>query len=198
MAEIDDDEIIVDEHHGKASKFSSATSTSNKEILTTNDNSGAIYDSQSNTSQIDDDDIIVDTHLDKPSESLSVALISNKEILVANDMNVAAYNSQQSVIVNRNLISNSSCVIPTEKDVLCGRGKAFFNHEGNKKFREIVGNTIGIYLRAKRKSEKSKIVIAIADEVMKTGARFLKRKGKGKDWYEGGFNLARQKVCIIL
>ena len=198
MAEIDDDEIIVDEYHGKTSKIPSVTLTSSKEILTTNEKCGAHYNSQLNTSQIDDDDRIVDTNLDKPSESLSVALISKNEILVANDKCWAAKNSQQSVIVNRNLISNSSCVIPTEKDVLCGRGKAFFNHEGNKKFREIVGNTIGIYLRAKRKSEKSKIVIAIADEVMKTGARFLKRKGKGKDWYEGGFNLARQKVCTIL
>jgi hypothetical protein len=33
--------------------------------------------------------------------------------------------------------------------------------------------------------------------VMRTGARFLKRKGKGKEWYEGGFNLTRQKVSMI-
>ena len=115
MAKIDDDEIIVDEHHGKTSKFPSVTLTSSKEILTTNEKCGAHYNSQLNTSQIDDDDRIVDTHLDKPSESLSVALISNKEILVADDMNVAAYNSQQSVIVNRNLISNSPGVISDRK-----------------------------------------------------------------------------------
>jgi hypothetical protein len=151
-----------------------------------------------NMSHIDDDEIIVDKLHGKASESLSASFTSNKANLTANDIHVALYNSQQSVIVNRNLVSNSSFVEPTEKDVLCGRGKAFFNHEGNKKFREIVGNSIGTYLMAKRKSEKSKIVIAIADEVMKTGARFLKRKGKGKDWYEGGFNLARQKVCMFL
>jgi hypothetical protein len=149
-------------------------------------------------SHIDDDEIIVDEYHGKSSKSLSAALISTQEILTTNDVNMACHNSQQSTIVDRNVVSHLSTVIPTDKDVLCGRGKAFFHHEGNKIFRKIVDNMIGRYLKAERKSEKSKIVIAISDEVMKTGARFLKRKEKGNDWYEGGINLARQKVSIIL
>jgi hypothetical protein len=148
--------------------------------------------------QIDEDEIIVDEYHGKSSEPLSASLISSQEMLTTKDLNVASHDSQQSIIVDRNLISDLPIVVPNDKDVLCGRGKAFFQHEGNKIFREIVGNMIGRYLRAERKSEKSKIVTAIAEEVMKTGARFLKRKDKVNEWYEGGFTLARQKVGNIL
>jgi hypothetical protein len=110
---------------------------------------------------------------------------------------MAFYSYEGPKIVDRNLTSHLPIVIPTDKDILCGRGRAFFHHEGNKIFREIVGNMIGTYLKAERKSEKSKIVTIIADEVMKTGARFLKRKAKGNDWYEGCINLAREKVGIF-
>jgi hypothetical protein len=142
-----------------------------------------------NMSQHDEGEIIVNELHEKISNSISATLPTNQG---KNDTNVVRYHSQQSLIDK----SNVSFVIPTEKDVLCGRGKAFFNHEGNKKFRQIIGNTIGTYLMAKRKSEKSKIVLAIAEEVMETGARFLKRKETEKEWYEGGLDLARQKVCI--
>ena len=31
-------------------------------------------------------------------------------------------------------------VVPSIKDILCGRGKSFFNYEGNKQFRNIVNS----------------------------------------------------------
>ena len=87
-------------------------------------------------------------------------------------------------------------VPPTEKDVLCGRGRTHFFHEGNQRFREIVGTRLQLYLTAPSRSQKSKIVKAIAEEVLEEGARFLKQIRGSRDWYEAGANTAREKVSF--
>lgn len=90
-------------------------------------------------------------------------------------------------------------ILPTSKDVLCGRGKTHFFHEGNAKFREIVGVNLGTYLNATSRSEKSAIVRTIADEVLRQGARFLlRKKGDGMRWYDGGVVTARAKVRVCV
>jgi hypothetical protein len=89
----------------------------------------------------------------------------------------------------------SSTIIPTNKDVLCGRGKTNFFHEGNAKFRQAVGAYLEDYIEAQNRSQKSAIVKEIADCVLQQGGRFLKlRKG---EWYDGGVKTAREKVRAI-
>jgi hypothetical protein len=88
-----------------------------------------------------------------------------------------------------------SMIIPTDKDVLCGRGKTNFLHEGNIKFRQHVGANLEAYINAQTRSQKSALVKAIADYVLKQGGRFLKLE-KGV-WYDGGVKTAREKVCAI-
>ena len=88
-----------------------------------------------------------------------------------------------------------STTIPTNKDVLCGRGKTNFFHEGNEKFRQVVGAYLEAYINAQNRSQKSAIVKEIADCVMQQGGRFLKlRKG---EWYDGGVKTAREKVSAL-
>ena len=86
-------------------------------------------------------------------------------------------------------------IIPTNNDVMCGRGKTHFFHEGNAKFREIVGAHLGAYLHTKTRSQKSKIVRDVADELLGQGTRFLHKKGKhDQGWFDGGVTTARAKV----
>mmetsp|Transcript_18950 Transcript_18950/g.31397 ORF Transcript_18950/g.31397 Transcript_18950/m.31397 type:complete len:278 (+) Transcript_18950:26-859(+) len=85
-------------------------------------------------------------------------------------------------------------LVPTDKDVLLGRGRTNFFHQGNVRFREIVGSKLNVYLCATSKSHKSEIVRAIADEVL-ADARFLKQHGANTfTWYDAGIKAARAKV----
>ena len=88
---------------------------------------------------------------------------------------------------------------PTNNDVLCGRGKTHFFHEGNAKFREVVGKHLEDYLNAPTRPQKSQIVKDIADKILGQGSRFLRKKGKhDKWWYDGGVATARAKVRVQL
>ena len=95
---------------------------------------------------------------------------------------------------NKHGESDNRVVVPTSTDVLCGRGRTFFSHPGNRQFREIVGKSLGAYLDAPTRSQKSKIVKMIANEALEQGARFLKRESKSKSWYVAGVKVAQNKV----
>lgn len=68
-------------------------------------------------------------------------------------------------------------------DVLCGRGGATNNHEGNRRFRSIVVEHQTEYLRA-RKMEKVVIARQIVEAVHNNGGRFLKRSKAADTWVE--------------
>jgi hypothetical protein len=90
--------------------------------------------------------------------------------------------------------SHNYVIVPTSTDILCGRGRTHFSHPGNKQFREIVGKSLGAYLDASTRTQKSKIVKNITNEALEHGARFLKQERKSKVWYIAGLKLAREKV----
>jgi hypothetical protein len=68
-------------------------------------------------------------------------------------------------------------------DVLCGRGGATNNHEGNRLFRAIVVDHQTEYLIA-RKMEKAIIAKQILEAVHSNGGRFLKRDKSAHSWIE--------------
>jgi hypothetical protein len=96
---------------------------------------------------------------------------------------------------NLELLKNA-VAIPSSKDILCGRGKSFFNHEGNKRFRYIVGKNVDAYIKASQRPKRSEVVTAVITETLGTGARFLK-KSENKLWYDGGMKVAKDKVRYI-
>jgi len=106
-------------------------------------------------------------------------------------------NKKETVLQREEENSNHIIIIivrPTYKDVLCGRGRENFVHEGNHRFREIVGTSLQLYLTASSRSQKSKVVKATAEKVLEQGARFLKQERGSCDWYEAGVQTAREKV----
>lgn len=84
-------------------------------------------------------------------------------------------------------------VAPTLDDILCGRGKTCFEHEGNRRFRLVLLEHIPKYIEAPTRKLKTVVVRAILQQLMGVGARFLKRSSKGY-WYDSGLRGAKQKV----
>ena len=87
--------------------------------------------------------------------------------------------------------------VPSDNDVLCGKGKECFNHPGNRRFRALVNLNLRKYAEAKSKLAKSSIVNDIVDSVRlnaSNGGGFIRQNNKTKVWYEIGDVLAREKV----
>jgi hypothetical protein len=91
--------------------------------------------------------------------------------------------------------------VPTENDVLCGRGGSINSHLGNENFRLLVEKRKRVYLTARFKREKRLIASSICIEIrqMDPPGRFLAKKG-GKDghWYDIGDEKARDKTSQAL
>eukprot|EP00568_Trieres_chinensis_P002061 CAMPEP_0183309280 /NCGR_PEP_ID=MMETSP0160_2-20130417/24801_1 /TAXON_ID=2839 ORGANISM="Odontella Sinensis, Strain Grunow 1884" /NCGR_SAMPLE_ID=MMETSP0160_2 /ASSEMBLY_ACC=CAM_ASM_000250 /LENGTH=211 /DNA_ID=CAMNT_0025473283 /DNA_START=117 /DNA_END=753 /DNA_ORIENTATION=+ len=87
---------------------------------------------------------------------------------------------------------------PQENDVLCGRGGATNNHEGNKRYRAIVADHQTEYLHAKKR-EKAGIARVIVGIVHSRGGRFLKKLSDGTDgWTDVGDKKATEKTSQAL
>jgi hypothetical protein len=82
-------------------------------------------------------------------------------------------------------------------DVLCGRGGATNNHEGNRHFRAIVVDHQTEYLIA-RKMEKAVIARQIVEAVHSNGGRFLKRDKTAHSWIEVPSKQATAKTSQAL
>lgn len=92
--------------------------------------------------------------------------------------------------------------VPSENDVLCGRGGSINSHLGNGKFRLLVEKRKRLYLKARFKREKRLIVSSICTEIrqMDPPGRFLAQRGGRKDghWYDIGDEKARDKISQAL
>ena len=58
-------------------------------------------------------------------------------------------------------------------DVLCGRGKMCFHHEGNGRFRMLIAQYADTYKMAASKKAKMQVVMLIVDIVIARGGLFL-------------------------
>lgn len=54
---------------------------------------------------------------------------------------------------------------PGEYDVICSRGKQYYNHVGNIRFRALIQDQVERYCRAENKVAKSRIVMSIVNEI---------------------------------
>jgi hypothetical protein len=84
---------------------------------------------------------------------------------------------------------------PSDSSVICGRGKASYDHTGNHRLRLLASKFVEDYSQASRKLEKSSIVANIVAVIRQGGGRFCKRE-KG-EWFEVGDFYAREKVSSL-
>lgn len=95
------------------------------------------------------------------------------------------------------------CSNPADLDVLCGRGRGFFDHPGNRRMLSIISKYKPDYQTAP-KIEKSTITQQVLKIILNPEEghqpRFLKRLGNGKDasWYELCEKEVHKKVAHTL
>ena len=87
---------------------------------------------------------------------------------------------------------------PGPNDVLCGRGGATNNHDGNRMYRTLVQDHQETYLKAVKKNKKG-IAKAIVAIVRSRGGGFLKRADDGRQgWVDVGDKKAWEKTSQAL
>lgn len=90
--------------------------------------------------------------------------------------------------------TNNDVVTPRATDILCGRGKSFLAHPGNKKFINILRSNMGRYQAAPKRIDKSLIVTDIVLTVKEQGARFVKLGPDGETYFVLDDGQAREKT----
>lgn len=85
---------------------------------------------------------------------------------------------------------------PSEKDIICGRARENFHHDGNRYFRDLIQQNVGPYLAARTKVEKTEAIAAIVDKICQDSPAggFIKRDTRTGRWYRIKDNEARDKV----
>jgi hypothetical protein len=101
-------------------------------------------------------------------------------------------------IVHHKLSPPSSTSTPGPADVVCARGRQFFNHPGNKRYRELINHATKKYASARNKMEKSLVVLEIIEKVHQANGRFIKREKKAGPWVEADEIFAREKCTQSL
>lgn len=88
-------------------------------------------------------------------------------------------------------------VIPTEIDILLGRGGRSNNHPGNKRYLEEV-NALKHCYRSSSKNERTDWSQCLVDYVHAYGGRFLRFDREASQWYEVPNRIARKKASQAL
>lgn len=86
--------------------------------------------------------------------------------------------------------------VPSNNDVLCGRGLKNFKHAGNQALRHKIIAELDRYLECTRRSDKTAIIRGVVHEIMQEGGRFLKFDFGAKVWFDGGIAAARKRVGV--
>ena len=84
---------------------------------------------------------------------------------------------------------------PAMNDVLLGRGKGFYQHTGNIRFRHWIESRFQQYDQAQTSAQKKQITMQVIDLVRKDGGRFLRDEKCG--WVVVNDDTARQKVAHV-
>ena len=87
--------------------------------------------------------------------------------------------------------STSMVFVPNRSDVLLGRGKGYFNHVGNVRYRNLIDDLHSRYENATR-DEKQQLAKEVVGIVHELGGRFLKYDGG--IWTDIDDEAARMKV----
>mmetsp|Transcript_9147 Transcript_9147/g.14201 ORF Transcript_9147/g.14201 Transcript_9147/m.14201 type:complete len:270 (-) Transcript_9147:249-1058(-) len=83
--------------------------------------------------------------------------------------------------------------VPTDFDVICGKGLRVKRHPGNIRFRTTIRKYMPEFQNARSKLEKGVIYSNIMDYMQKDGG-FVKQDKATQRWYEVSENVAREKI----
>lgn len=86
----------------------------------------------------------------------------------------------------------------TERDILCGRGGKSNHHQGNKKYRQVVGFMKCKYQNCPAKTQKTDLSRKIVEYCHSYGGRFVKKDGDNNRYYVLTKDEARKKTSQAL
>merc|ERR1711924_244619 len=91
-------------------------------------------------------------------------------------------------------------VDPFPNDVICARGRTYWDHPGNEMYRNLISLAVRQYGNAPNRQIKSLIVSQTILHVKKAGGRFVKKAGKRgqQQWVECKINVVREKITQCL
>ena len=88
---------------------------------------------------------------------------------------------------------------PSRNDVVCARGRSYWDHPGNQIYRKLIALAKNQYSKAPNRMGKSVIVSEIIDAILNSHGRFVKKVGgQGGQWAECNEHLIREKVTQSL
>jgi hypothetical protein len=91
-------------------------------------------------------------------------------------------------------ISHMTVGNPKRVDVLCGRGKMCFRHEGNDGFRMLIAEHADTYKMAPTKKVKTQVIALVVEIVIARGGRFLVQNNDDCTWVDGGRKQGKKKT----
>ena len=94
---------------------------------------------------------------------------------------------------------NTEEILPTQNDVVSGRGSGANRHKGNANFRELVRRNKQLYLRMSKK-DKMKVAVSIYDHIasLSPPGRFLNKNPETEKWFETTRQRALEKISQAL
>jgi len=88
--------------------------------------------------------------------------------------------------------------VPGPRDVVCARGKSYWDHEGNRRYPALIQAATEKYSSTSNKLEKTLIVSDIVEAIHAQKGRFVKKETKGGVWVVVDEVFAREKVSQSL
>jgi hypothetical protein len=83
---------------------------------------------------------------------------------------------------------------PSDTDILCGRGRAYLEHSGNKTFSETVRANLQRYIEAPKKCGRTSVVASVAHSLKDSGVRFIKQDKLSNLYCELSVHQAHNKI----
>jgi hypothetical protein len=87
---------------------------------------------------------------------------------------------------------------PSSKHVICARGKSYWDHEGNKKYRQLIAAATKKYQEATNKGEKSSVVSDIVESIHRQGGGFVKKSPTGTGFVQISEQYMRERISQSL
>lgn len=91
--------------------------------------------------------------------------------------------------------------VPSDSDIVCGRGKLYSMHPGNRKYARAIRGYLQCYLQAPTRIDRSIVVASVVMELQESGHRFVKldnskssRTATGQSWFVLNDDATHEKV----
>eukprot|EP00934_Nitzschia_sp_Nitz4_P007783 Nitzschia sp. Nitz4//scaffold72_size95085//72946//73800//NITZ4_004767-RA/size95085-processed-gene-0.14-mRNA-1//1//CDS//3329557396//7773//frame0 len=83
---------------------------------------------------------------------------------------------------------------PCASDILCGRGRSYAKHQGNKQFSDIVKWNIPRYIQGRNRTDRRVIVGSIVEYIEQQGFRFIKVDTETQQYYQLDSDAVHEKT----